>query len=145
MELWKTDGTKDGTVLANDINSGSASSFPYALSVIGNTLYFVVFTNDNGEELWKSDGTKEGTILVRDIHPGSMGSEPEYLTVIGNTLYFTADDMINGRELWRSDGTPGGTSLVKDIRLGVGPLLPGLPHGCGQHALLQRERWGHRR
>ena len=43
--------------LVRDINPGSASSTPYNLAVMGNTLFFTATDGVNGFELWKSDGT----------------------------------------------------------------------------------------
>ena len=117
-ELWKSDGTANGTVMVKDIYSGSSSSSPDYLTAVGNTLFFVADDGTNGKELWKSDGTASGTVMVKDIRSGSTGSEPTYLTAIGNTLYFYANDGTNGTELWKSDGTASGTVMVKDIRSG---------------------------
>ena len=63
-ELWKTDGTSDGTVCVKDINTGSASSDLDALTVAGGTLFFRANDGTHGNELWKSDGTEDGTVLV---------------------------------------------------------------------------------
>jgi ELWxxDGT repeat protein len=114
-ELWKSDGTSEGTVRVKDIQPGSSSGNPRNLAALGNTLYFSASSEDTGRELWKSDGTEGGTVLVKDIHPTSS-SDPEYLTVLGSTLYFSADNGTNGSELWKSDGTEAGTVLVKNIR-----------------------------
>tara|TARA_B110000902_G_scaffold13064_1_gene15786 strand:+ start:70 stop:660 length:591 start_codon:yes stop_codon:yes gene_type:complete len=99
-ELWKSDGTASGTVMVQDINSGSSSSSPYYLTAVGNTLYFQANDGTNGNELWKSDGTSSGTVMVKDIVSGSSSSYPSDLTAVGNTLYFTVDDGTNGQELW---------------------------------------------
>ena len=44
-ELWVTNGTAVGTQMVKDINSGTVSSNPTYLTLIGDTLYF---TADNG-------------------------------------------------------------------------------------------------
>jgi ELWxxDGT repeat protein len=44
-ELWKTDGTTQGTTLVSDIRSGFSGSYPVNLTVVGNTLFF---TANNG-------------------------------------------------------------------------------------------------
>ncbi len=148
-ELWKSDGTADGTVLVKDIRPGDfegpvptsgqgstgLSSWPHELTSFGGKLYFVAADDEHGAELWTSDGTEAGTRLVKDIRPGTVpgpysttvpaGSNPAQLTVAGNTLFFTADDGSHGPELWKSDGTSDGTSLVKDIETGSSPYLTG--------------------
>ena len=123
-ELWKSNGTTNGTVLVKDIYSGSGDSYLSDLTAIGNTLYFRASDGTNGYELWKSDGSEAGTVMVKNIRSGSSSSYPELLTAIGNTLYFSANDGTNGKELWKSDGTVSGTVMVKDINVGGGDSSP---------------------
>jgi len=116
-ELWKSDGTAQGTVLVKDIQPQGYSSDPRALTALDDTLFFTAIeSSHSGRELWKSDGTEEGTVMIKDIdpYPGSS-SMPDYLTAVNNTLYFGADNGELGRELWKSDGTEEGTTLVKEI------------------------------
>src|SRR5262249_28653286 len=119
-ELWKTDGTPEGTVLVKDIEPGPSDGFPDRLTNVGGTLFFAAFDSIHGTELWKSDGTEEGTVLVKDINLGRPGSSPGNLTDVGGTLFFTAVTPETGNELWKSDGTAEGTVLVKDINPGTG-------------------------
>lgn len=118
IELWKSDGTEEGTVLVRDIRPGGNSYARYLESVAG-TVFFSAFNNAAGFELWKSDGTEAGTTLVKDIRPGTGFSDPRYLTNANGTLYFVADDGAAGKELWASDGTTAGTVLVADINPGA--------------------------
>src|SRR5262245_53644368 len=110
-ELWKSDGTPEGTVLVKDIAPGPDDGFPDRLTNVGGTLFFAAFDPINGTELWKSDGTAEGTVLVKDIYPGRPGSSPGNLTDVGGTLFFSAVTPETGAELWKSDGTAEGTVL----------------------------------
>ena len=118
-ELWKSDGTTNGTMLVKDIANGSVGSNPGHLAPVGNTLYFSADDGTNGRELWKSDGTASGTVMVKDINNGSGDSSPNHHLKIGNTHFFRANDGIHGTELWRSDGTEAGTLMVQDIRNGT--------------------------
>jgi ELWxxDGT repeat protein len=118
-ELWKSDGTAAGTVLAKDINPGSAGSSPQSLTNVGEVLYFSADDGIHGRELWKSDGTGPGTVLV-----STAGSGPANLTNVNGTLLFTASDAVHGTELWKSDGTAAGTTLVKDINPGSADSAP---------------------
>jgi ELWxxDGT repeat protein len=116
-ELWKTDGTANGTVLLKDINPGPEESSPFQQKTVNGVLFFRA---DNGvavpnQELWMTDGTEAGTVMVKEIHP-TGASYPNSLTEFGGQLFFTADDGVHGEELWKSDGTPAGTIMVKDIR-----------------------------
>jgi ELWxxDGT repeat protein len=99
-ELWKTDGTPEGTVLVKDIAPGAATSRLGDLTAAGGRLYFGADDAVHGFELWRSDGTAAGTTLVQDIVPGPESSNPQELAAGGGTLYFTANDGEHGRELW---------------------------------------------
>jgi ELWxxDGT repeat protein len=99
-ELWKTDGTPEGTVLVKDIAPGPATSRLTSLTAAGGRLYFTADDGEHGNELWESDGTAAGTRLVQDILPGPASSDPQDLTAAEGILYFTANDGEHGRELW---------------------------------------------
>jgi len=113
-ELFRSNGTADGTFVVKDINPGENSSSAGTKSVLNGIAYFSANDGTNGKELWRSDGTADGTFLVKDINPDG-DSDPRYLTPFGDGLLFTAEDEDHGRELWKSDGTAEGTVLVKDI------------------------------
>src|SRR5215208_5068025 len=79
-ELWRSNGTRSGTRLVKDIDSGplvikkmenteTGSSAPDSVLRTKKWIYFQATTVKYGEELWKSDGTKSGTKLVKDINP----------------------------------------------------------------------------
>ena len=121
-ELWRSDGTAQGTTLVKDIGVGPDSSDPQSLTAAGDLLYFTAVTPATGRELWVSDGTPDGTALVADIHPGSTSSAPSYLTNVNGTLFFNADDGQHGAELWRAQA--GTASLVADLRPGSDTSYP---------------------
>ncbi len=120
-ELWKSDGTKNGTTLLKDIYPGGTSSSPSELIKSGSYVYFRATDRSSGSELWRTDGTTAGTVQVSDIRSGLYGSYPQQLTDVGGTLFFVArgtnptDGSSSGYELWKTDGTQAGTVLVKDI------------------------------
>jgi ELWxxDGT repeat protein len=124
-ELWRSDGTAEGTRLVADILPGTQSSLPSNMLVFDGKLYFSANDGQSGAELWVSDGTTAGTQQVRDIYPGPLGSTPRggtasniwsaYPLATTGAFYFAANDGIHGSELWRSDGTSAGTTLVKDL------------------------------
>jgi ELWxxDGT repeat protein len=120
-ELWKSDGTPQGTGMVKDINPGSGNSLDYASTFftdVNGTLFFRANDGTNGPELWKSDGTDAGTVLVRDIIPGAGGSYPADLMDVNGTLFFTAGTITDSYGLWKSDGTAAGTVMVKNFLAG---------------------------
>lgn len=116
-ELWKSDGTTNGTILLKNINAAAGSGAKCFHSV-GNILFFIADDGINGEELWKTDGTSAGTKLVKDITPGSTNTEFKIPFLEENTfvdldskLYF----IIANVGLYVSDGTDAGTKLVSNF------------------------------
>ena len=116
-ELWRTDGTAEGTTVI-EIFPGISGSFPEQLEVVGDTLFFSAQGASIGRELYKLTADKPE--LVVDIRPGKPGATPSELTERGGTLYFFANDGKHGYELFQSDGTPAGTRMLRDIRKGPG-------------------------
>jgi ELWxxDGT repeat protein/VCBS repeat-containing protein len=52
LEIWKSDGTSEGTVRIGDIAPGSASSAPNNFAVLGDQLLFAANDVAHGRELW---------------------------------------------------------------------------------------------
>lgn len=119
IELWKTDGTSNGTVSVKNFEDTQVGAPTFMtkpgkniLGVVHNgLLYFYVNRNGTGE-LWKTDGTTANTELVRS----SLKNIAEMI-VFNNELYFVAgdDSSAGGRELWITDGTFAGTMIKHDI------------------------------
>jgi trimeric autotransporter adhesin len=130
VDLWKSDGTKDGTVKVIDLYNASE------LTAVNNDVYFIVYDDyiQKEKEIYKSDGTAQGTILLKDLN-GTESSEPSGLRAFGNKLIFTATDKSYGREIWISDGTSDGTKMLKDI-------FPGVQNGIfGKQLAILREQF----
>ena len=123
-ELWRSDGSPEGTWPLADLEPGAAGSDPGPGVVLGGTLVFSAATSTSGRELWRTDGSGTGTELVKDIRPGSLGSQPSAPVKVGSTLYFSANDGVSGEELWRTDGTPVGTARVRDFVSGSASSHP---------------------
>jgi ELWxxDGT repeat protein len=116
VELWKTDGSAQGTVLVKVINPSDPTVQPISLITnVNGTAYFTADDGVHGDELWKSDGTTTGTRMVKDINPGAEGSRVYEPVHVNGTLYFPATKAGFGRELWKSDGTAAGTRMVRNI------------------------------
>jgi ELWxxDGT repeat protein len=112
-ELWKSDGTRAGTVLVRNI-AARGSSDPDELTAVGRRLFFVARDGMHGRELWRSNGTRTGTVMVKAVAP-MPGEPPSDLSAVGRRVFFSNNDGRHGTELWRSDGSRAGTVLVKDI------------------------------
>ena len=56
LELWKSDGTKAGTVMVKDIWPGPRGLIAHPLTNVGGTLYFSADGPSTGRELWKTGG-----------------------------------------------------------------------------------------
>jgi ELWxxDGT repeat protein len=124
IEIYKTDGTADGTSLLKDINpyNGDSQNNGTAYFEFNNELYFQAKNVINGTELWKTDGTEAGTVMVKDIYAGVNSSSPLLpmtYAVYNNKMYFQATNEL-GTELWITDGTEAGTVMIKDIFPGTG-------------------------
>lgn len=118
-ELWKTDGTPNGTVLVKDIDNSFTSSDYQAFSFksVGATIVFMARPSANDtNEMWLSDGSEAGTVKVKDIQPALNIELVRSLSFsLGNYMFFTAYNSITGHELYRTDGTGLNTILVKDV------------------------------
>lgn len=131
-ELWRTDGTKYGTVQVREIAPGPESSWPAFAVELGGVLLFEAGDPVAGRELWRTDGTAEGTWRVEDVFPGpesglTWSTESFRLTRLGDWVYFAAEDGVSGAELWRSDGTAAGTERVADLNPGPDGSAPRAP------------------
>jgi ELWxxDGT repeat protein len=92
-EIWKTDGTEAGTVLAVDVVPGVISTHPQTFLEFDNELFFGSFAYGN---MYRTDGTTSGTHKVVSgrsaSRPGVVGSFP--IAVVNGRLI--AQQMGNG-------------------------------------------------
>lgn len=130
-ELWRSDGTGDGTVLVTDAHPDRSrggggrgvaqAGTPGSLHRVGGRLFYAGDDGIHGLEPWVSDGTEAGTRMVVDMNPGRDSSLDLDTPIVdlNGTAVFPALEPIHGRELWRSDGSVMGTRLVKDMDPGA--------------------------
>jgi ELWxxDGT repeat protein len=138
-QLWKSDGSQNGTELIEAINTPNENFWTPVLFPRGDEAFFAAADVAHGLELWKTDGTADGTAMVEDADVDTkgkgwstfeMGNQPFVsrfagATVMGDHVYYPGRDAGHGWELWRSDGTTQGTRRVADIKpgsLGSKPL-----------------------
>ncbi|MEO8605112.1 MAG: hypothetical protein ABI629_21270 [bacterium] len=138
-ELWRSDGTPQGTQLVRDIRLGPLGSIDYGYggyAVFAGRLAFSASDGEGGAQLWSSDGSEAGTFLVRDVAPGISRAMVRLLTPAGARLWFTAqtnfydeslDETARGTEdLWVTDLTAEGTERLAT----VGFWQPGFSGGA---------------
>lgn len=107
-ELWRTDGTENGTELFKEFITGSESGVSAITPFVSNNnLYF--FAADGGADyyLWKTDGTNAGTVKVKQF-----ASIQAFHETINNQLIFTAEN-----KMWKTDGTESGTIKLADYSI----------------------------
>lgn len=120
-ELWKSDGTAQGSAPLLEIFPGAAGAFPNDSRACRGLLFFIATSPGAGREPWVSDGTAAGTRLLKDIAPGLASSVGEQFSrsCAGGWLLFAANDGEHGTELWATDGTPDGTVRLGDVHDGT--------------------------
>lgn len=114
VELWKTDGTPDGTVKVSTTNNAGALD---TLRAADGFVFFLAEAED-GFEPWASDGTEAGTIRLREAEPGNGINPSDGVAAIGDHVLFAARDEDNGEEPWITDGTRQGTRILVDLSPG---------------------------
>src|SRR6185369_9626997 len=123
IELWRSDGTPQGTHLLVDIaDEDPGGSHPHDPMALGNRLLF--FAGDGHDSaLWRSDGTEAGTVAVkRDLY-GQNG-----WTGSATRVFFQVQARHRVPELWTSDGSEAGTiRLTPDSVRGLGELSKPVP------------------
>jgi ELWxxDGT repeat protein len=139
--IWKTDETKDGTILLKSFpNSGL--SYQLGLVPAGANVFFAAFEEETGYELWKSDGTPEGTTLVRDLIPGPLSGYPSNALAVDGILFFPGPGDEDGYfGVWKSDGTDQGTTLVKQIRVTPSSFPVSASAGGRQYFTVGKDLW----
>jgi ELWxxDGT repeat protein len=73
IELWRTDGTQEGTELFVDLWEGSSSAQPGSFFPAGDRLYFAA-RSEEGVVQWVTDGTSEGTRKLDEPLPAIWSS-----------------------------------------------------------------------
>jgi ELWxxDGT repeat protein len=112
-------------MLVKDIQPGTGSSGPLALTPLGNMVIFGAW-DASGQGMWRSDGTAEGTIFLARVQPVVSDPWPPRFTEVNGNLMFFGSSANERRELWFTNGTPSGTRMVT-ILPGSGPDSPRWP------------------
>ncbi len=102
-EVWRTDGTVDGTFMLVDSVPGgddglrsSSTDVKERMTRIGDSLYFSD-DNPNRQWIWRTDGTREGTVRI-DTDPLRQVNE---LSALNDEILIAGNDGILGLEFWK--------------------------------------------
>jgi ELWxxDGT repeat protein len=113
-DLWKTDGTWQGTVPVADVFPGS-SYLPSDLTNVNGTLTFLSGDGTHGQQIWQSDGTSAGTVMVTDLPGGVTAFADEN----GTLLAFSPDPRY-GLSLWSINGALQDATLISVLDSATG-------------------------
>lgn len=121
-ELWKTDGTPEGTVLVKDIDTsgdGLAINGSSGMVIYNDFLYFAANNGSDGVELWKTDGSTNGTVQVANINAAAASSEPRELQVVGDYLYLFANNGSNNGVMYELDHTDTLRTVINESNVSI--------------------------
>ena len=127
-ELWRTDGTPNGTRRASDLRAVAD------LQIFQGSLYLTAAlgSGPGNRGLFRVDSPLGSPVLIAPVSPPYRPDLPDFLGVssfipMGGRLFFSGRDRGDGggRELWVTDGTAEGTRRVLDVRPGPGSSNPG--------------------
>jgi ELWxxDGT repeat protein len=126
-ELWKSDGSPQGTVLVEDIpfDATPNSGVLIPSGILNSTDSSGGLTDTGGAAIDSTaSATSDSTIIIGG--GGRTASPIGNMVAVNDTLYFTADGGYSGGiGLWKSNGTPEGTVLVQPNFAGSGLTAAG--------------------
>ncbi len=114
-ELWRTDGTAEGTYALVDLCPGSCGGLGEPLGFFAGHLYFRGDDREHGAEIWRTDGTVGGEELLADLCPGACGIQPRSWVEWRGELWFLTQASGGTSTLWNSDATAAGTKPVANL------------------------------
>jgi ELWxxDGT repeat protein len=139
-ELWRSDGTTQGTVMLKDVFPGSAPGVSdQQFACLNGSLLFAGQTSATGSELWKTDGTENGTQLLKEIFPGPVsGVFGNFIEHNGKLFFFGRDPSTGVPVLWQTDGSTGGTTSVTPLGTTSGSVLSLGHYSNGFHFIISK-------
>src|SRR5690349_14604313 len=112
-ELWRSDGTVEGTEMVRDVLAGATGSKPQRFTVLENQLLFFAENSDGTVALWRSDGTASGTSRLADLN--GTGDVSPTAIVNGRIVFVVTNERLGGTDLWSTDGTAAGTRRLAHL------------------------------
>lgn len=133
VELWRSNGSADGTRMVADLSSAASQtgSTPLNLAAFGDALIFTADDGVHGREPWITSAA--GITMLVDAMPGTassvgvdaLGRSGSFGVALDGTFIFVADTPYAAwpigqkPNVWRTDGTITGTRLIGADRLVV--------------------------
>jgi len=118
LKLWKTDGSKAGTVTIKNITVNIPSNFILFATACNNLYFFAIYDDptSTGYRVWRSDGTVEGTYATTDQIFQIRGSDVIHFAALDNAVYIVGTGDTFGQPqygLLKITGDPDQTEVVK--------------------------------
>lgn len=124
-ELWKSDGTGEGTSLVKDLTPGAASTELHSLfhandrAVIITVVPTPASLEPDAYTLWSSDGTEAGTVKLAELTTVGEGIQPQQVgEQVGFGIYRASSlpgDGLYDALIYFTDGTVGGSRVVEEF------------------------------
>lgn len=112
MELWKSNGTPEGTVKYTEYNVGRSYTYNFEEVIEMDGVLFYKGITPEKVELWRTDGTAAGTYAVSNfVTNGSGNSRPEGMLILNNQVIGKAY-ISERRRLFRVNGI---NSMAEEI------------------------------
>lgn len=93
IEIWTTDGSVPGTMMAKNLTSSNAAiQYASDMKAYNGKLYIVGAPVGQGMDLYAYDGSPNGSVSKVEIVTG-MNSYPSQLSLYNNRLWFIASNM----------------------------------------------------
>ncbi len=75
FEIWKSDGTTEGTVLAQDIAPGKSSAFPSSMTLSGNNIFLVADENGSSSQLYVASANVILPVILSSVKAYQQGND----------------------------------------------------------------------
>ncbi|MEA2464560.1 MAG: hypothetical protein QOJ98_2307, partial [Acidobacteriota bacterium] len=117
-EIWRTDGTPEGTRFFAAAAAGQYAMLPIAYQ--GKVIFFGAAMSPRGTDVYVSDGAATRRIASIDALWGPLA-----VTLFRDRVYFATEAVYSGEQarLWVTDGTAAGTEVVAELGESADPAL----------------------
>lgn len=138
-ELWRTNGTVEGTAPVADFDTGQsedpnwAGSQPGQLTVAGGRLFFLASDEVHGRSLWSYAPGEDAPFIAEDVDLSdsndgeikpALFERIDDLRAVGDDLYLSVGDPEHGVELW---STAAPSADVPRVTYAAAPKIEGVP------------------